>query len=114
MIKIMIFAIVSNIQVVNPKLAELAGRGGGGGGGRYGGARKMQSIICRSFYKGPVFTHSPLEFVVVVEEVLFRWRTWWRRARRGEGEVVKMRKGDPTQSVLPLKLLRLNLFMTDD
>ena len=28
-----------NVQVVNPKLAELVGRGGGGGGGgsRYGG-----------------------------------------------------------------------------
>jgi len=24
-------------QVINPKLAELVGRGGGGGGGRYGG-----------------------------------------------------------------------------
>ena len=63
---------------------------------------KMQSIICMSFYKRPVFTHSP--FVVVVEEVLFRWRTWWRRARRREREVVKMRKGDTTESVLPLNL----------
>ena len=63
-------------QVINPKLAELVGRGGGGGGGRYGGGlcSHIFGILCCVFSSSDhLFPH--------------RW-PWWRRQGRG-WQVVK-------------------------
>ena len=65
--------------MVNPKLAELVGRGGGGGGGgsRYGGEHFFNQYFFGGqnpqfevahlyiFLEGPIVMHSLLEFLLM-------------------------------------------------